>query len=298
MKQIYTVIIILTCFTSIAQTMKTYTYATKGLDTLKLDVYTPENVKPTDSLPVIIWMHGGGFSGGGRNGIDEFNIVKAANKNGYIGVSISYRLLRKGTKTGFGCNCSKEDKLFAFNQAVIDFLDATNFVYQNSNMLQVDTSKMIAAGSSAGAETALHVAFMKRFFIPNVDSYKNIKYAGVIGFSGAIVDIDYLTSENAIPVALTHGTKDYAVPFGTAPHQNCNPKKPGYITLHGAKTITQKLEQLNSSYYLNIVNEGNHDAANVHPEDLDDVFYFLNKTVLNNEIIQTKKFTLPKPTNY
>ena len=298
MKNLYLLILLLTYFSSPAQNMKTYTYATKGLDTLKLDVYTPENIKPTDSLPVVIWMHGGGFSGGGRNGIDEVNIVNAANKNGYIGVSISYRLLRKGTKTGFGCNCSKEDKLFTFNQAVIDFLDATNFIYQNSTMLQVDTTKIIAAGSSSGAETALHAAFMRRFFIPDLTTYKDITFAGVIGLAGAFLDIDLLTIDNAIPIALTHGTEDGAVPYGSAPHQNCQPNKPGYIMLHGSKTITEKLDTLEASYFLNIVKNGTHDAANVHPEDLDAIFYFLNKTVLENDVIQTKKYTLPKPTTY
>lgn len=298
MKNLCILVIVLTFFSSPAQNMKTYTYATKGLDTLKLDVYTPENIKPTDSLPVVIWMHGGGFSSGGRNGIDELNIVNAANKNGYIGVSITYRLLRKGTDTGFSCNCSKEDKMFTFNQAVIDFLDATNFIYQNSKMLQVDTTKIIAAGSSSGAETVLHAAFMRRFFISDLSMYQDIKFAGVIGFSGAFLDIDHLTIDNAIPVALTHGTEDQAVPFGSAPHHHCKPTKPGYIMLHGAKTITEKLDTLESSYYLNLVKNGTHDAANVHPEDLDDIFYFLNKTVLKNEVIQTKKYTLPKPTIY
>ncbi|WP_397364667.1 alpha/beta hydrolase [Olleya sp. R77988] len=278
--------------------MKTLTYAIKGLDTLKMDVYTPKNIKASDSLPVIIWMHGGGFANGTRGGTDEKNIAEFATSKGYIGVSISYRLLRQGKKSGFGCNVSKEDKLFTFNQAVLDFLDATNFIYQNSNMLQVDTTKIIAAGSSSGAETALNAVYMKSYFLSNSTSYKNIKFAGVISFSGALLDIDFLTKENAVPTVLFHGTEDKTIPFGTAPHQNCSPNKSGYIILDGSNTIAEKLTNLESSFYFNIVKNGNHDAANVHVEDLDAVFDFLDKTVINTEVIQTKKFSKPKPTNY
>lgn len=297
MKNLYITILILTYCISPAQNMKTYTYATKGLDTLKLDVYTPENIKTTDSLPVIIWMHGGGFSGGSRGGTDEKNIAEFAIAKGYIGVSISYRLLRQGKKSGFGCNVSKEDKLFTFNQAVLDFLDATNFIYQNSNMLQVDTTKIIAAGSSAGAETILNAVYMKSFFISNQTAYKDITFAGIISFSGALLDINYMTKDNAIPTVLFHGSEDKAVPFGTAPHQNCSPNKSGYLMLDGSNTIAEKLRILEKSYYFNIIKGKNHDAANVQVEELDAAFDFLNKTVFKNEIIQTTKYTLANPTN-
>ena len=45
MKNLYILFLVLTYFIRPAQNMKTFTYATKGLDTLKLDVYTPENIK-------------------------------------------------------------------------------------------------------------------------------------------------------------------------------------------------------------------------------------------------------------
>ena len=298
MKHLFIVILIVSYFSSSAQNIKTYTYAIKGLDTLKMDVYTPDNIKETDSLPVVVWMHGGGFSGGSRKGKDETNIANFATSKNYIGISISYRLLRKGAKTGFGCKCAKKNKLFTFNQGVLDFLDATQFIHENSDMLQVDTTKIIAAGSSAGAEIILHTVFMKRFFLSTETAYENINYAAAISFSGAILNSDDITTDNAIPTVLFHGTEDTTVPFNTAPHHNCQPNKTGFMMLDGSHTIAEKLKELETPYYFNIVKGGHHDVANVHINDLDDIFYFLDKTVKKNEVIQMTEYTSPKPTNY
>ncbi|NRD19295.1 alpha/beta hydrolase [Winogradskyella eckloniae] len=298
MKHLFAVFLFFSFAIGFAQNIKTYTYAIKGIDTLKMDVYTPENIKETDSLPVVVWMHGGGFSGGSRAGTDEKNMANFAASKNYIGVSISYRLLRRGTKTGFGCKCSKEDKLFTFNQGVLDFLDATQFIYENSKTLQVDTSKIVAAGSSAGAEIILHTVFMKRFFLSNDTAYDSINYAAAISFSGAILNSEDITTSNAIPTVLFHGTDDTTVPFGTAPHHNCLPNKAGYMMLDGPNTIVKKLEDLETPYYFNIVKGGAHEVASVNINDLDDVFYFLDKTVRKNDVIQITEYSLPQLTKY
>ena len=144
-----------------AQSTTTYTYAVKAKDSLKLDVYVPDNIEPNKKLPVLIWMHGGGFAGGQRDGADQKRLMNYVANKGYIGVSVSYRLLRQGAKTGFGCECTKEEKLFTFAKAAEDLLDATNFIISQSDSLQIDTANIIAGGSSAGAEAVLSAVYMK-----------------------------------------------------------------------------------------------------------------------------------------
>lgn len=85
-----------------SQEKSTYIYAIKGNDTLKMDVYTDNTVQQSRSRPVLLWMHGGGFSGGTRDNPAEVKLAQFAAKKGYVGISISYRLTRKDSLTGFG----------------------------------------------------------------------------------------------------------------------------------------------------------------------------------------------------
>lgn len=265
----------------------TYTYAVKGLDTLKMDVYSPKNLKETDSVPVLLWMHGGGFSGGDRTFPSEVKLGQLAAENGYLGVFISYRLTRKGQITGFGCDCPKSEKLLTFKNAAVDFLDAAKFIYQNKSLLGADTSRIIAGGSSAGAEGMLNAVYMKEYFIDDLKPYENVKFAGVFSLAGAVVNADYITNTNALPSAFFHGTDDNLVPFGSSAHHQCRPDRKGYIMLDGSATIVEKLRKLEKPYYLYKVIGGKHELSSIPFDQLDKVFTFFDQTIFKKEIVQT-----------
>jgi len=282
--------IFFTCFTFLvfSQTKTTYEYAIKGVDTLKLDVYAPENIQPTDKkLPVLLWMHGGGFSGGSRDSKYNIELGQYAAQNDFIGISISYRLLRKGTDTGFGCNCPKETKLETLKQAVLDYLDAAAFVVTNAEKLNADPDYIIAAGSSAGAEAIANAVFMRNYFVSDLQPYKAVKFAGLFSCAGAIINTEYMNKENAIPSVFYHGTDDKLVPFGTAPHHYCNSEKPGYLIMEGSKEMVKKLELYETPYYFNVVKGGGHELAGIPFGDLKEIFKFFNQTILEKKIIQT-----------
>lgn len=269
--------------------MTTYTYAIKGLDTLKMDVYTPKNFKKTDSLPVLLYMHGGGFIGGDRAYPNEVKLAQLATEKGYLGVFISYRLSRKGKLTGFGCECPKSEKLLTFKNAALDFLDAAKFIHQNSTLLGADINRIIAGGSSAGAEGMLNAVYMREYFVDDLKPYQNIKFAGVFSLAGAMVNADYITITNALPSAFFHGTDDNLVPFGSAPHHFCAPAKTGYLMLDGSATIVDKLRKLEKPYYLYKVLGGKHELSSIPFDHLGDVFTFFDQTVFKKEVIQTVK---------
>lgn len=271
-------------------TKRTYTYAIKGLDTLKMDVYTPDVINPADSLglPVLLWMHGGGFVSGYRDFPSEVKLAQYAAQNGYLGISISYRLTRKGTKTGFGCECPREEKRQTFKMAAKDYLDAARYVIKNHRYLKADVTKIIAGGSSAGAEAILNAVFMKEFFMEDTKQYRDVKFAGVFSLSGAMINANFITEKNAIPMVLFHGTHDKLVPFNSGSHHKCKPSKPGYFILDGSAVIVQKLKKINTSYYFNAVKGAGHEVALIPFNQLDDVFEFFRRTIIQKEFVQTK----------
>ncbi len=271
-----------------AQSKETYTYAIKDGDTLKLDVYKPNNIKPTDSLPVLLWIHGGGFEIGSRDNEPDRKLCEYIANKGYIGVSISYRLLRKNGETHFGCNCDNDLKLNVFKEAITDYFDAANFIVHNSKSLQIDTTKIIAGGSSAGAEVVLNAAYMREYFIENLQSYEDVKFAGVFSLAGALINVNYLTKQNALPTVLFHGTDDNLVPFATAPHHYCETSKPGYIILDGSSVIAKKLSDLETPYFFYMVKGAKHEISSVPFKELESVLDFFKRTVLDDVIIQTK----------
>lgn len=267
----------------------TYIYSIKGIDSLKLDVYRPTDMDFEKPLPVILWMHGGGFYAGDRNYPSEVKLAEIAAQNGYLGISMSYRLTRKDKPGGFGCDCPKADKLATFKHAAVDFMDAAKFIQDNHEILGADVSKIIAGGSSAGAEGMLNAVYMREYFIEDLKRYEKIKFAGIISLAGAVVNADYITKNNALPSVFFHGTADNLVPFGSGAHHRCKPEKKGYLILDGSATIVDKLVALDVPYYFHKVVGGKHESSTIPFDNLHDVFDFFNKTVFNNEIIQTVK---------
>ena len=258
----------------------TRTYASKEGENLQLDIYQPEN-DTMQARPVIIFMHGGGFSGGTRTNEAEVKFAETAAKKGYVAVQISYRLTRKGQS--FGCDYEASGKMKTFELAAEDFMDAVNFMVQNKEEFRIDTSKVIVGGSSAGAEAVLNAVYNERLMFKDLSKYQNFEFAGVFSLAGAIVDAKYITKENAVPGVFFHGTEDNLVPFGTGPHHWCDRDKPGYIILDGSKTITEKLDELNASYLLYSFEGGKHEHSGMPFDYFPEVFSFFKQVFLNGE---------------
>ena len=261
---------------------RSYTFKKYEDEKLKLDFYKPRSLK--DNFPLIIFVHGGGFSGGKRN---DKNIVSFANymgKRGYAVASVSYRLTMQ--KLGFGCNTKAKDKIDAFNNASQDISFAVNYIVENKRRFKIDVSKIILIGSSAGAETILHLAY-------NYDNKilpKGFKFAGIVSMAGATISTKKITSKNAIPTQLFHGTDDKLVPYNIAPHHYCSQDKLGYLTLYGAKAIANKLKELGKPYYLYTIKNGDH-SWNGRPifECKKEILDFLYFDIIKNKGRQTEK---------
>ncbi|MBT8245623.1 MAG: alpha/beta hydrolase [Winogradskyella sp.] len=195
-------------------------------DSLELDFYRPIGIEK--EIPLLLYVHGGGFSGGQRDDTNTKEFAYAMAQKGYAVASISYRLIRK--KLGFGCDTKTKNKIEAFDTAAEDISYAIKYILKNKSTFNVDENKVIISGTSAGAEAVLHLTYVN----DNKILPKKFKLAGVIGMAGAIISLDQIDAEKAIPTQLFHGTNDNLVPYHIAAHHYCNPNDKGYMILYGS----------------------------------------------------------------
>lgn len=107
----------------------------------KLDLYLPADTAPGQRRPALVWIHGGGWTGGTKNEARAKNVCTTAAAAGYVAVSIDYRL-------GAG----------AWPTNLFDCKNAVRFLRANAVRYGVDPDRIAVAGGSAGGHLALMVA--------------------------------------------------------------------------------------------------------------------------------------------
>lgn len=115
-----------------------------GDSTLNLNVFTPRPGDRAANLPVLVYIHGGGFTAG--SAASPWHDGAAFNRDGIVTVSVSYRL----GFDGFGWI---EDA--PQNRAVLDWLLALEWVRDNIAEFGGDPSQVTIAGQSAGGAAVL-----------------------------------------------------------------------------------------------------------------------------------------------
>ncbi len=283
MKNIFKTLICLLIFQfATAQKKTTVTYFQNDTLKLDLDLFVPDKKSDT-KLPLVIYVHGGGFSGGDRSAGEAF--CKYLANNGFAAATISYTLYMKGKN--FGCNGAIPEKIKAFQFGANDLWLATSFFIGNSQKYNLDASKIFIAGSSAGAETALHAAFwnVKTMAVYANVLPENFKYAGLISGAGAIMDLNLITAKNNIPTFLFHGSGDTVVPYGTAAHHFCKPNATNWLMLFGSYSIYNHLLSLNQSAALYTFCGGGHEFSNnLFVKDSHYLLSFLNEVLAGKKI--------------
>ena len=139
-KELFILLSVLICLfcNLMAQTQREVTYKQVGDVTLNMLIYYPENITAADTLPAMIFFFGGGWETGNRSQF-QYYAVKYAQK-GIITILADYRISSLHGTTPF--------------ESLKDAKSAVRYLKQNADELQIDTTRLIASGGSAGGHLA------------------------------------------------------------------------------------------------------------------------------------------------
>jgi len=261
-----------------AQNMKTYQYAEHDTLKLYLDFYTPEQVD--DNTICVVYVFGGGFIGGNRDGEFEKGYFKQLVDEGFQVAAIDYRLGLKGVKN---LSITNSDPLKdAINMAAEDAISAIAYLLEHAKELKVNKDKIMMVGSSAGAITSLQVdyALCNGFLNYNILP-KDFRLAGVVSYAGAIFSkegkVKYKNHAPA-PTMFYHGTADQLVPY-----KQLKLFKTGFF---GTDALVKRFEKFDYPYFARRCKGYGHSVAAAGPMTVDDLVWFCRHYVLNKERIQ------------
>ncbi|MCA9129028.1 MAG: alpha/beta hydrolase [Planctomycetales bacterium] len=196
---------------------------------LKAYVFNPDDWKPGDKRPAIIFFFGGGWRSGSPTQFEHHCRYFAA--RGMVAITADYRVASRQDVRAVAC--------------VADAKSAIRWLRNNAERLGVDPAKVVAAGGSAGGHIAAATGTIKGFdesdedssisSIPNAMALFNpaLVLAPVEGLAGfdakklqeleprlgvppAALSPYHCLTEKIAPTIIFHGEADTTVPFKTA----------------------------------------------------------------------------------
>lgn len=144
---IATVVVSLLFFGNIAGAQKLTSdipYVENGHQRQVLDVYTPERAENAN-LPVIFWIHGGGWQAGDKS--DVALKPKVLTERGFVFVSTNYRLLPD----------------VEIDVLIRDVAKSLGWVHRNISNYGGDPTRIFVGGHSAGAQLAALICIDHRY---------------------------------------------------------------------------------------------------------------------------------------
>ncbi len=227
MKHIIPLVVAIVMLQSVARAQSltsSIPYADPAHERQVLDIYSPADAK---NLPVIFWIHGGGWQTGDKTSVEMK--PRVLTERGFVFVSTNYRMLPD----------------VEMGVLIRDVAKSLGWVHRNINKYGGDPQQILVMGHSAGAQLAALICTDNRYLEAEGVSFEVLK--GCVPVDGDTYDIPaiIMTAELRQTVhGLPLPTFGHRVKFGNDPkkhvdfsavhHVASNKGIPPFLVLHVA----------------------------------------------------------------
>lgn len=190
------------------------------------DAFIPQNLK--DGAKVVIYIHGGSWTGGDKSEFPKQLVEELAGKRGYVVASVNYRLVKDGNNR--------------FPAQIEDIKKVIAFITKNAKRYNYNGNEYVLMGGSAGGHLAMLYAYghddrkqikgVVNLWGPTDLTDKAVRADGsnadkiVVNFLGEkdpnapiaqqASPLYFLNKETAVPTIIFHGAEDPLVDVSQA----------------------------------------------------------------------------------
>jgi acetyl esterase/lipase len=256
-----------------SQKLADLVYKTVGEQPLKLDLYLPE--KASTPAPLIVWIHGGGWSGGDKHDVPILSMLA----NGFAVASVEYRLSGQAP----------------FPAQIEDVKASIRWLRTHSKEYGLDPNRFGVIGHSAGGHLAALAGVTGKEFDAGDNLAASSAVQAVCVMSGPTNIVTMFDGADANRLRALTGLLGGSLPEkrdlakAASPLTYVRAGAPPYLFVHGiddpvvpveqAKTMSRKLEDAGVKSKLILLPETSHDIFPRHDQFVDQIRTFFSETL-------------------
>lgn len=252
----------------------------------QLDIYLPQQASVTGPLPVLVYIHGGGWQMGSKV-MARTQIMELVNSGRFAAVSVGYRL-------GWDA---------AWPAQSDDLQAALRWVRANAQQFALDATRVCAFGASAGAHIAAHLG------VNSAGDETDTAVQCVVDFFGPADLTKPLLSDTAPEAGMV------STLLGGSPEQNSElarsasplfqvkPGTPPFLVIHGTADplvayddsvrLVEALNKVGATVFFQTIEGGGHGNFGAAKSAVDQrVEAFLNRVLYNDQSVELNTGTL------